>query len=62
MDTMFVYYFIDPYLGDEISLKKREQQKKGVLKYRIETPLHNCIGASRKFHAESACFVIVFLW
>ena len=35
-----VYQFVGSNLGVEIFLKKREHQKKGVLKYKIEASLY----------------------
>ena len=56
------FLFFDSYnLRVEISMKKRGQQKKGVLKQKIEASLHTCIGDSRNiFVGNLSCKAFMF--
>ena len=56
-----VHHFVDSNnLRVGISSQKKRQKKNGAQKQRIETPLHTCIGVSRKFHSKPMffCFLV----
>ena len=51
-----VYQFVGSNLGVEIFLKKREHQKKGVLKYKIEASLYTLYLLRFPFTHSHLCF------